>query len=229
LNWAGGYKTLPNMEQIAYQPQYHRRMMDKLGIVVRLGAEVTRELVLAEKPDVVVIATGASPALPAVDGLDAALASGFAMTIDAVLQGATLPDGDIVIWGAGEGIELALDLAQQGRKVRLLDPNGTLTPAAYIGSRLGAVLRWSAKAGLASEHGLELLKVASGAVDVRKDGVTETISCAALVLAPGRKPHDPLSRALQGTGIRVQVIGDARKVRGYGNAIHEAAYLARKI
>jgi hypothetical protein len=34
---------------------------------------------------------------------------------------------------------------------------------------------------------------------------------------------------LQGTGIRVQVIGDARKVRGYGNAIHEAAYLARNI
>jgi hypothetical protein len=27
----------------------------------------------------------------------------------------------------------------------------------------------------------------------------------------------------------VQVIGDALKVRSYGNAIHEAAYLARNI
>jgi thioredoxin reductase len=229
MNWAGGYKTLPNMEQIAYQPQYHRRMMEKQGIAVRLGTEVTRELVLAEQPDVVVIATGASPDLPEVEGLAATMGSGFALTIDAVLQGAALPDGPVVVWGAGEGIELALDLAQQGRKVRLLDPMPNFVPAAYIGSRSGAVLRWSAKVGLASEHGFELAKVSPGSLEVRKDGKSETIACAALVMAPGRTPHDPLSRALLGSGIQVQVIGDARKVRGYGNAIHEAAYLARHI
>ena len=94
MNWAGGYKTLPNMEQIAYQPQYHRRMIEKQGIAVRLGAEVTRETVLAEQPDVVVIATGARLAMPEVDGL-AALASGFALTIDQVLQGAALPEGPV--------------------------------------------------------------------------------------------------------------------------------------
>ena len=229
MNWAGGYKTLPNMEQIAYQPQYHRRMIEKQGVKVRLGVEVTRELVLTEKPDVVVIATGARPALPEAEGLGAALESGFALTIDQVLQGAVLPDGPVVIWGAGEGIELALDLAQQGRKVRLLDAKEKLVPAAYIGSRMGALTRWSAKVGLASEHGLELVKVAPGLVEVRKDGKAEIITCAALVLAPGRMPYDPLSQALHGTGITVQVIGDARKVRGYGNAIHEAAYLARHI
>ena len=58
---------------------------------------------------------------------------------------------------------------------------------------------------------------------------TETIACTALLLAPGRVAHDPLSTALLGTGITVQVIGDARKPRSYGNAIHEAAYLARNI
>ncbi len=229
LNWAGGYKTLPNMEQIAYQPQYHRRMIEKLGVRVRLGTEVTRELVLAENPDVVVIATGARPALPDIEGLGAALESGFAMTIDKVLQGAALPEGEVLVWGAGEGIELALDLAQQGRKVRLLDPHEKLVPAAYIGSRMGALTRWSAKLGLASEQGVELVKVAPGTVEIRKEGKAETVACSALVIAPGRLPHDPLSQVLLGTGIRVQVIGDARKVRGYGNAIHEAAYLARHI
>jgi pyruvate/2-oxoglutarate dehydrogenase complex dihydrolipoamide dehydrogenase (E3) component len=229
MNWAGGYKTLPNMEQIAYQPQYHRRMIEKLDVKVRLGVEVTRELVVAKKPDVVVIATGARPALPEVEGLAAALVSGFALTIGQVLQGAALPEGPVVVWGAGEGIELALDLAQQGRSVRLLDANEKLVPAAYIGSRSGAVMRWSAKVGLASEHGFELVRVAPGTIELRKDGKAETVTCAALVLAPGRTPYDPLSQALLGTGITVQVIGDARKVRGYGNAIHEAAYLARRL
>jgi 2,4-dienoyl-CoA reductase-like NADH-dependent reductase (Old Yellow Enzyme family)/thioredoxin reductase len=229
MGWAGNYKTLRNMEQIAYQPQYHRRMIEKECVEVRLGVEVTAQLVLAERPDVLVVATGARPALPQAEGLEAALESGFALTIDDVLQGSALPDGPVVVWGAGEGIELALDLAQQGRKVRLLDPAAKLVPAAYIGSRAGWVLRWAGQAGLASEQEVELLRVSHGEVTLRKAGAEETIACAALVLAPGRMAHDPLSAALQGTGIRVQVIGDARSPRSYGNAIHEAAYLARRL
>ena len=229
MGWAGGYKTLRNMEQIAYQPQYHRRMIEKEGVAVRLGVEVTAELVLAERPDMVVIATGARAALPDVAGLSAALESGFALTIDQVLQGAALPEGEIAIWGAGEGIELALDLAQQGRKVRLLDPAEKMVPAAYLGSRMGWVMRWVGQAGLAAEQGVQLLGVAPGSVTVSTGGAEEAIACAALVLAPGRVAHDPLSQALAGSHIAVQVIGDARSPRSYGNAIHEAAYLARRI
>ena len=76
---------------------------------------------------------------------------------------------------------------------------------------------------------MQLVKIGDGTVTVAVDGNTETIACSALILAPERVPDDTLSRALQGTGIAVQVIGDARKVRSYGNAIHEAAYLARNI
>ena len=229
MGWAGNYKTLRNMEQIAYQPQYHRRMIEKHGVEVRLGVDVTAELVLAERPDVVVVATGARPALPEAEGLGAALKSGFALTLDDVLQGAALTEGPIAIWGGGEGIELALDLAQQGRSVRLLDPKPQLAPAPYLGSRLGWVLRWAAQAGLATEQDTVLVKIEPGTVTVSKGGAQEAIACAALVLAPGRVVYDPLSQALKGSGITVQVIGDARSPRAYGNAIHEAAYLARRI
>lgn len=231
MAWAGNYRTLPNMEQIAYQPDWHRLMVAKLGIPVRLGTELTRELALAERPDVVVAATGARPALPPVAGLDAALAGGFARTIDRVLREGpeTLPEGPVVVWGAGEGIELALDLARAGRRVRLLDAAPSFVPAHYIGSRARAVLRWAGQVGLAPELDAALEGVGDGSVHLRHAGGTETIACTALLLAPGRVAHDPLSTALLGTGITVQVIGDARKPRSYGNAIHEAAYLARNI
>jgi len=232
MAWAGNYHTLPNMEQIAYQPDWHKLMVAKLGIDVRLNVDVTCELILAEKPDVVVIATGAVPALPDVPGLSAALRSGFASTIDRVLSEGfdTVPDGPVVVWGAGEGIELALDLARAGRSVRLLDPNGALAPAAYIGSRLKAVQRWAGQAGLSVESGLRLEEVGIDGISVRHaDGRSETVSCRALVIAPGRKACDELSGALYGTGIEVHVVGDARTPRSYGNAIHEAAYLARQI
>ena len=229
MAWAGNYETLPNMEQIAYQPDWHKTMIAKRGIAVHTGSEVTAEMVKEAKPDLVVLATGAKPKLPPVEGLDQAIESGFARTIDDVMRGRALPDGLIVVYGATYGVELALDLARQGRSVRLLDPLPALTPANYIGSRARWVLMWMGKAGLASEQHVELLGVGDGSITVRRSGQEETIECAALIVAPDRAPHDPLSRALQGTGIAVQVIGDARKVRSYGNAIHEAAYLARMV
>lgn len=233
MAWAGHYRNLPNMEQIAYQPDWHRTMIGKAGIDVRLGEEVTVETILAAKPDIVVVATGAAPALPDVEGLDATLESGFARTIDRVLADGvdSLPAGPILIWGAGEGVELALDIARAGQAVRLLDPSGTFVPAAYIGSRARSVMRWMAEAKITPEPGVELVAVEAGHVRLRHaiEGREETVACAALVLAPGRIAYDPLSRALHGTGIQVQVVGDARKPRSYGNAIHEAAYLARRI
>ena len=51
MGWAGGYKTLRNMEQIAYQPDWHKLMVAKLGIPVRLNTPLTRELALAEQAD----------------------------------------------------------------------------------------------------------------------------------------------------------------------------------
>ncbi len=232
MRWAGNYRTLRNMEQIAFQPDWHRTMIAKRGVDVELGQELTIERIKAEKPDVVVIATGARPMLPEVAGLDDALASGFARTIDDVLAAGseTLRDGPVLVWGAAEGIELALDLARGGRKVRLLDPRAQFAPAAYIGSRARYVMLWAAQAELVPETGIALGGIAEGKVTLHHgDGRIEDVACAQLILAPGRIAHDPLSQALLGTGITVHVVGDARSPRSYGNAIHEAAYLARRI
>lgn len=230
MAWAGNYKTLPNMEQIAYQPDWHKTMIARNGVKVRMGELVTPELIKYERPDLVVVATGGKPSLPTVDGLDAALASGFARTIDDVLRaGGDVPEGRVVVFGASYGVELALDLAQQGRVVRLLDGAEKMVPANYIGSRFKYVAMWMAKVGLASEQGVSLVRIGQGTVTVSANGSEATITCGTLILAPDRVPNETLSRALLGTGIAVQILGDARKVRSYGNAIHEAAYLARTI
>lgn len=233
MDWAGNYPHLPNMEMLRYQPNYHRRMMDKFGVTVRLNTEATAAGILAEKPDVVVIATGAEPVLPAIEGLQEARAAGFAATIDQVLDrhAPLKPGKSVIVWGAGEGAELAADLKRGGHEVRLLDAGASYAPANYIGSRMYAIMGLLAVSGVAIEHGYTLTALGAGIASFAKaDGGSETLQADTVIVCQGRQATGAsLARAIQAAGVTVQVIGDARRPRSYANAIHEAAYLSRHI
>jgi NADPH-dependent 2,4-dienoyl-CoA reductase/sulfur reductase-like enzyme len=232
MDWVGNYPNLPNMGMIRYQPNYHRRMMEKLGVEVRLGVEATPDIIMSENPEVVVIATGAEAVLPAVEGLDAARESGYALIIDEVMARTTpkTPGKSVIIWGAGEGAELAVELKRAGRVVRLLDPNPTYVPANYIGSRSSVIVRLLNEAGIPVETGFALEWIGAGQATFRRsDFSQETIASNSLVLCCGRKPVDALAKALRRSGLIVHTVGDVRKPRSYANAIHEAAFLVRQI
>lgn len=232
MDWAGNFPRLPNMEMLRYQPAYHRRMMEKWGVEVRLGTEATAADVLAENPDVVVIATGAEPIVPGIEGIEEARRAGFALTIDEVLarEDATQPGSSVIVWGAGEGAELAVDLKRGGHEVRLLDANPGYIPANYIGSRALAIMGLMAMAGVQVETGRNLIRLAGGvAVFSSADGAEEEIPADTVVICQGRRSADALAEALKAEKITLHVIGDARSPRSFANAIHEAAYLARQI
>ena len=232
MDWAGNYRHLPNMEQVRYQTDWQQRMVARSAIDVRLGVTADVATILSEGPDVVVVAAGAEAVLPEVAGLDDAMNSGFAMTIDRALDRASPPAraDHVVVWGAGEGIELALDLARDGVAVRLIDTPATLTPANYIGSRSRLLLGWLTKAGVTIESGVTVNAVGDGHVEItHADGRAESIATNRLIVTQGRRPRAELVRALQGKGVQVETLGDVRKPRSYGNAIHEAAYLVRQL
>jgi len=52
---------MPGKQDYASFINYLRGSLDRLGVPVAMGTEVTREQVLAMKPDVVIVATGAVP------------------------------------------------------------------------------------------------------------------------------------------------------------------------
>jgi NADPH-dependent 2,4-dienoyl-CoA reductase/sulfur reductase-like enzyme len=228
MDWAGNYPRVPNMEMLRYQPNYHRKMMRKFGVDARLGVEADEAAILAEKPDVVVIATGAAAVLPSVPGFDAARAAGFALTIDEAMarDNPAKIGRAVIVWGAGEGAELAIDLKRAGHDVRLLDARPRYTPANYIGSRAMVIAALLAHAGIVVEGGKTLTAVGAGGATF---GADETIAADTLIICQGRTPNNDLAKRLTGKGFAVHVIGDARTPRSYANAIHEAAYLARQI
>ncbi len=96
------------------------------GAEVRCGSYAEREHVLAEDPDVVVIATGGMPARKF-------LRSGADLVHDSwdVLDGSVRPTGDVLVYddhGGYPAMDAAEVLANRGARVHLVTPERTLAP-----------------------------------------------------------------------------------------------------
>ena len=231
MDWAGNYQKIPNMEMIRYQPDYHRRQFAKLEVPHCLGCDAGLEEIVAENPDVVVLATGVKYDIPDAIGMQAALASGMAITIEQAMSRDNAPDlgANPIIFGSGIGGELAADLSMRGLPVRLLETQPEFTPANYLGSRGVQVQVLLERAKVSVEGDCSLLEVGPDWIRVMINGVEQTLPCSSLILALGRQSENSLEAQLHKRGFLVQVLGDARQPRSYANAIHEAAYLARQI
>lgn len=231
MDWAGNYPGLPNMEMLRYQPSYHRKMIAKSKVDVRCGVDADVATILAENPDVVVVATGARPIAIDVPGLAEARSSGLALRIDEAMRRDDPPaiGKRVVVVGAAEGAELAIDYKLRGHDVRLVEAGPAYAPANYIGSRVWAIMGMMAYAGLAAEPGLALKAIEGNeAVFAGADGEVR-IEADTIVICSGREADNSLERAFIGKPVAVHVVGDARTPRSYANAIHEAAYLSRTV
>ena len=90
----------------------------RAGVVIHTSSPVTVELVDQLKPDVVIVATGAEPRIPALE-IDGNLP---VLTAWQVLDGVEVPRGDAVVvdWrGDWIGLGTAIALARRGRRVTL--------------------------------------------------------------------------------------------------------------
>ena len=94
------------------------RELEILGVSVRTRTEVTADLVAATGPDAIVLATGAEPHIPAIEGLEEA----HVVDSWAVLRGEANVGQSAVVWDWRSdwvGLGLAQLLAQSGCRVRL--------------------------------------------------------------------------------------------------------------
>ncbi len=107
-------------EALSGIPRWLDQQVRKLGVDVRLGTEATKERVLTEKPDYVVVATGGTPAIGHFKGLELAVS-----TWD-VLEGRAAPGENVLIFddnGDHQAASAAEVLAQRGAKVELVTPD----------------------------------------------------------------------------------------------------------
>ena len=201
-----------------------RRSLDRLDIPVALATEVTPEQVLAMKPDVVVVATGAIP-----QGLDV-LGSMRRNVVQAndVIQGNVEANGRvIVIGGRMLGMEVAVLLAQQGKEV-------TLVSRSRLGGRKGpdekityrALMRRLVELRVPLYLNTSVLEITEDSVISRLEDEVLSLPADTVVVAIGVKPVDTLVEELQGLVPEVYPIGDCVQPGNAAQATFGAARLA---
>lgn len=205
----------------------------KLGVDIRLNCEATSESILNERPDVVIVATGAIPLKPNIPGLEKA--------IDAwtVLNG-NVPSGQRIAvideeygFQGPSAAEMLLDL---GKRVELI------TSMEAICTLLGATTRPPVyqrlfRKGIVIHPHLHVRAIEGDAVitliteNVWSDTVGRLSGYEAVVYAFGGQAVDTLSKPLKGKVGKVDcfVVGDAFAPRTLQHAILEAHTFARKI
>ena len=196
------------------------REMELAGAEVRLSTAVTAELAAAEGADAVVVATGASPFVPQIEGSD----EGHVVTAWQVINREVNCGGSVVVadWrGDWVGVGIAQMLALEGRRVRLM------TSAHCAGLNLQPYVR-DTMVGELMRLGVSITPYARLAgVDADTAYFEQTTTGEAMlaegtetvVLALGHRSEDALAGALQAAGIAAHVIGDALSPRTCEEAV----------
>ena len=107
----------PGKQELAKITQFQHRRALKAGVKIAMGEPVTPELVAAMRPDVLVVATGATAKRPLIPGADGA----NVLTAHDVLAGAVdVPPGNVLVIGGGMvGCETASFLANTGDNITI--------------------------------------------------------------------------------------------------------------
>lgn len=196
-----------------------------LGVKVELGTSIGARDVERMKPDAVFVATGGTPAIPRIRGIDRANVVSSAelrarlkfflrflgpYTLRS-LSRYYLPIGKrvAIIGGAMQGCELAEFLVKRGRTVTIVDKSEiegtglTLAMSAYL-------FPWFEKKRVRLIGGVrEFVEITDRGIDIiDREGVRMTIEADTVVPALPLESDMALVEALEGKGAEVYAIGD---------------------
>ncbi len=200
--------------------------LERRGVSVETGVEVTADKIKAVSPDVVIIATGARPTTPPIEGADGEGVYGALEVLDG-----DIPAGKrVVVCGAGlVGTEVAMFLAEQhAKQVTLVDQIAEVSP------EVGVFTRWVIQSKLV-EDGIEVKLnhcidcILPGSLTCACEGEDVQIEGDAFVLALGMTPNAELRDALADAEIEIITVGDAVKPRKILQAVHEGFHAGRRI
>jgi 2,4-dienoyl-CoA reductase (NADPH2) len=222
-------------KEFAETTRYFARRIERLGVALKLSARPSAAELASGSFDEIVVATGVTPRVPALAGVD----HPKALRYDEVLGGAKTVGRRAAIVGAGGiGFDMALFLSAPAGD-HFLDawgvdrngasPGGLVPPAPETvpreiwllqrkttpaGRTLGATTGWALRAELARRGvkiltGVEYRRIDDAGLHILHDGAEKLLEVDHVVLCAGQEPVRTLHDELAARGVRAHLVGGA--------------------
>ena len=227
----------PTKQELSLVVKYLTTQVKKAGVKIDLGKEVTLALVNELKPDVVIVATGATPLLPNLPGVNKPrVATAWHVLVGGVplyhFDAAAQVDigNKVVILGGGlVGCETADYCVELGcLEVTVIEMLPDVALDMPVWNKEFLTERLADKVNIITSATIK--EILDDGVIYTKDGEEQTIrGMDNIILAMGAKPVNELSQKIKGKVAEIYVIGDAKEPRKALDAIAEAAEIAHKI
>ncbi len=218
----------PHKDEIKGFAGYLKRQMEKLGVEVQLGMEVTARSLEELVPDVLLIATGAVPFIPEIEGV----MQDSVVTAHDVLMGNCEVGPQVVVIGGGQvGCETAEFLAGRGVGVDIVEMLDRMAPDMSFWSR-EVLLRRLVGCGVKMLAQAKVTEIKGKTVIFDRGGIEERLeNIDDVVLATGHVPRDntDLIDWAEARGVEYHLVGDCVAPRDIMYAVQEAFEAASSV
>ncbi len=215
-------------KEIARLNDWYQRELKDLGVNVKLNHEPCINCVKKETPDAVIIATGTAAFAPSIPGLDKAVNS-----LDAINNPEKIGDKVVVVGGGLVGCEIALDEANHGKTVTVVEALDNIMAAGGAGApypNKQMICDLFEAKGVTVMTGTKLIEVTDeGAMVERADGEKKLIPADTVVSALGFRPVENIKDQIKELGLPVCEVGDATGAGTIMKAIWDAYEAANNL
>lgn len=205
--------------------KYFSTQIKKLGVTVELKKEATPDLIKQMKPDVTIIATGATPVIPEIPGISR---KKVITAPELLLSKEEIVDPVVVVGGGVVGCETSLYLAQKGNRIKILEILDSIATDMFSANRM-YLLKLIADTNVGTITGAKILEITEEGVLFQGKGGKDFVEANTIVLAVGLRPNKQLLEILGNDVSEVYAIGDCVKPRKVYNAIREGFRTAHLI
>ena len=250
--WIAG--APPHKNELYGLIDYYRSMLGIHHVNLHLNTRVDDRLIREKQPDFLIVAEGAEPLIPPIDGIDD---PGVISAWDLLKEDRLLGDEVAVIGGGAVGLETALKVAAKGTltpevlyflfaheaedvdRLRELMFKGTSNVTVFemlprAGKDVGKSTKWVLmselqKYGVTIVTEAEVISIKNGLLTFKKDGQEHQRRFDNIINAAGSKSVKTISEKIQKLGIPYAIIGDGDKPGKMNHAIHGGFLAALEI
>ena len=241
--WVAG--APPHKQEILEFIRYYRAQIKKHQIPLHLNTPVDASFVRRQNPDYVILAEGAEPSRPQIDGYDdPSVFSAWQV----LKENPALGKSVAVIGGGSVGLETALFVATKGtltpetlhflftyeaigvERLRELLFQGSSKVTVFemlprIGQDIGKSTRWIVfdnlkRYGIKVKTGTRVTSIRDGMLTFEKADQTQQIRFDNVILASGAQSVSRLSADVKKLGIPFATVGDGLRLGKLNDAIH---------